>query len=203
MQKKFLDEVYKAGGQRSIVDLYDEWAGTYDSELEEADYATPARLAAALAETDTSTETRVLDYGCGTGLSGLALVAQGYTLIDGADVSAQMLAGAEAKQIYGRLWQVDPEAPFPVNPGDYGAIVAAGVVSPGAAPASLLGDLADLLENGGRLAFSFNDHALSDETYVEALRALPDRGMTCLLEEYGDHLPGIGLKSTVYVFDKA
>ena len=203
MQKKFLDEVYKAGGQRSVVDLYDDWAGTYDAELEEAAYATPARLAAALAATDTSTETRVLDYGCGTGLSGLALVAQGYTLIDGADVSAQMLAGAEAKQIYGRLWQVDPEAPFPVNPGDYGAIVAAGVVSPGAAPASLLGDLSDLLENGGRLAFSFNDHALSDETYVEALRALPDRGMTCLHEEYGDHLPGIGLKSTVYVFDKA
>jgi predicted TPR repeat methyltransferase len=133
----------------------------------------------------------------------MALVAHGFTLIDGTDVSARMLAEAEAKQIYGRLWQADPDAPIPVNPGDYGAIVAAGVVSPGAAPAGLLGTLAGLLEGGGRLAFSFNDHALSDEAYLDALRALPQSGMTCLHESYGDHLPGIGLKSTVYVFEKA
>ncbi len=203
MHKKFLDEVYKAGGQRSVVNLYDAWAGTYDSELAENEYATPRRLAAALAETGTSTEARILDFGCGTGLSGLALVAQGYTLIDGTDVSAEMLAGAEAKQIYGRLWQSDPEAPIPVGLGDYRVVVAAGVVSPGAAPASALGDLADLLDTGGRLAFSFNDHAMTDESYLDALRALPDRGMTKLHEAYGDHLPGIGLKSTVYVFEKA
>ena len=203
MTKRILDEVYETGGRRSGVDLYDAWADSYDAELQSAAYATPARLAAALAATDTSTETRILDVGCGTGLSGQALVAQGFTLIDGADLSAQMLAQAEAKQIYGRLWQIEAGAPLPVGPGDYGVIAAAGVVSPRVAPAELLGEMAGLLEPGGRLAFSFSDHALSDEAYMDALRALPERGFACRFEEYGDHLPDKGVKSTVYVFDKA
>lgn len=202
MTKSFLDSVYGAKGADALVDLYDTWASSYDAELAEAAYATPARLAAALAACDTPTDCRVLDYGCGTGLSGLALVARGYTLIDGVDLSAEMLAQAEAKQIYGRLWQAAPDTAVLLAPGDYPVIVAAGVVSPGAAPASLLGELAGALEPGGRLAFSFNDHALSDPSYPEALRALPGRGMTCLFEEYGEHLPAIGLNSTVYVFEQ-
>jgi predicted TPR repeat methyltransferase len=204
MPKKFLDEVYEASEPQAVADLYDKWAGSYDSELAQNAYATPDRLAMALAETEVPTETRILDFGCGTGLSGLALVGRGYTLIDGADLSAEMLAEAEAKQIYGRLWQADSVAALPVTLGEYGVVVAAGVVSPGAAPASLLGDLAGLLERGGHLAFSFNDHALADPDYLDALRTLRDGGdMTCLFEEYGDHLPGIGLKSTIYVFQKA
>ncbi len=203
MHKKFLDEVYAADRPRSVVDLYDAWADTYESELAEASYATPARIAAALAGTDTSLDTRVLDIGCGTGLSGQALVAHGFTLVDGTDVSAAMLAEAEAKQIYGRLWQTDPAAPLPVSSGEYGAVVAAGVVSPGAAPASLLGDMAGLLDTGGRLAFSFNDHALADDDYLAALRALADSGLRPIFEEYGDHLPARRLNATVYVFEQA
>jgi predicted TPR repeat methyltransferase len=203
MHRKFLDEVYAADRPLTVVELYDQWADSYDAELEEAAYATPSRLAAALTATCTSKDTRVLDIGCGTGLSGQALVAQGFTLVDGTDLSAPMLAVAEAKQIYGRLWQTDPSAALPVSPGDYGVVAAAGVVSPGAAPADLLGELADLLDTGGRLAFSYNDHALADDTYLDALRALPERGMRSLFEEYGEHLPARGLKSKVYVFEKA
>jgi len=203
MHKKFLDTVYDPGRGQSLADLYDAWAGTYDAELTDNSYATPARLARALSATDTPPEVRILDVGCGTGLSGMALVAQGFTLIDGTDISAEMLAQAEAKQIYGRIWQMSPDGPPSVMPGSYGVVAAVGVVSPGAAPAGLLHQLAALLESGGRLAFSFNDHALGAPAYLDALRNLPEQGMTCLIEEYGDHLPGIGLKSTVYVFEKA
>lgn len=201
-QKRFLGDVYAQTGETPIGQFYDAWAGSYDAELAENAYATPARLARALARTETPHDVRILDYGCGTGLSGAALVAEGFTLIDGVDVSPGMLAEAEDKQIYGRLWQIDAAAPVTIAPGSYGVIVAVGVVSPGAAPASLLGDLAEALEAGGRLAFSFNDHALADASYLDALRALPDRGMSLMHEEYGEHLPGIGLKSTVYVFDR-
>ena len=201
--RRFLGDVYARTGETPIGQFYDDWAESYDAELAENAYTTPARLAGALAYTETPHDARILDYGCGTGLSGAALVAEGFTLIDGVDVSAGMLAEAEEKQLYGRLWQIDPEEPVTIAPGSYGVICAVGVISPGAAPASLLGELADALEDGGRLAFSFNDHALADASYLDALRALRERGMTLLFEQYGDHLPGIGLKSTVYVFDRA
>lgn len=200
--RRFLDDVYAKTDDTNVAGFYDAWAESYDAELAENAYRTPARLATALVETATPRDVRILDYGCGTGLSGLALVAEGYTLIDGTDLSPGMLAEAESKQIYGRLWTADAESPRAIPPGSYDVIVAVGVVSPGAAPAGLLPDLADLLEPGGRLVFSFNDHALQEPAYLDALRGLPDRGMALRFEQYGDHLPGIGLKSTVYVFER-
>jgi predicted TPR repeat methyltransferase len=201
--KRFLDDVYGKMDGTSVAGFYDEWAGSYDSELAENAYRTPGRLAQALVATGTPLDARILDYGCGTGLSGNAFVSEGYTLIDGTDVSPGMIAEAESKQIYGRLWLADASTPRSIPPGDYDVIAAVGVISPGAAPSGLLQELANLLEPGGRLAFSFNDHALEDQGYLDALRALPDLGLTLLYEQYGDHLPGIGLKSTIYVFEKA
>lgn len=203
MPKKFLKDVYSATDGSNVAEFYDRWADSYDAELQENSYATPRRLAEALVAAETPLDARILDFGCGTGLSGQAFVAHGYTLIDGTDLSAEMLAQAEAKQIYGRLWVTDPEAPLPGTPGVYDVIAAVGVVSPGAAPAALLAQLAGELEAGGRLAFSFNDHAMADGSYLDALRDLPDQGLEKLYESYGEHLPGIGLNSTVYVFERA
>ncbi|MGB8621840.1 MAG: methyltransferase type 11, partial [Paracoccaceae bacterium] len=79
-----------------------------------------------------------------------------------------------------------------------------GVISPGAAPAGLLDVALDALAPGGRLAFSFNDHALQDHAYTAALaRHLADGSAVKLFEENGPHLPGAGLNSTVYVLEKA
>ncbi|MEL6204051.1 MAG: methyltransferase domain-containing protein [Pseudomonadota bacterium] len=202
MIRKFLEDVYDRDASKTVDAFYDEWSASYDKELVDNSYSTPQRLAEALTKLETPTDERLLDYGCGTGLSGQALVAQGFTLLDGCDLSTGMLAEAEHKQIYGRLWQAEEDPLHPVSFGSYAIIVAAGVVSPGAAPAHLLHRLAAALDEGGRIAFSFNDHALHDPTYIDALRELRENGMTLAFEEYGEHLPGIGLNSTVYVFDR-
>ncbi|MGR3468515.1 MAG: class I SAM-dependent DNA methyltransferase, partial [Shimia sp.] len=57
-------------------DVYTRWAGTYDAEVGGGGYQTPARIAAALREHARS-DALVLDYGCGTGLSGAALAEAG------------------------------------------------------------------------------------------------------------------------------
>lgn len=203
MTQKYLDKVYGVSGDRDLRSFYDDWSGSYDAELAENGYATPARAAALLRACDTSLDARILDVGCGTGLSGQAFVAQGYTDLHGTDLSPHMLAEAEAKQIYGRLWVSDPDAALPVLPGDYGVIAAVGVVSPGAAPPEILDTLAALLEPGGRLLFSYNDHALADEGYMAALDGLRRTGgMAAVAEDHGEHLPSLGLKSTVYLFER-
>ncbi|MEM9247295.1 MAG: methyltransferase domain-containing protein [Pseudomonadota bacterium] len=202
MSKKFLDDVY-TDAKADVAGFYDTWAATYEDEVTENAYVTPARVAAALADAGTPHDARILDFGCGTGLGGDALVAQGFTLIDGTDLSAQMLAHAEAKQIYGRLWHANADAPLAIPFGTYSVIAAIGVVSPGAGPPGLLADLAACLDGGGRLAFSFNDHALADPSYIDALHDLRDRDMSMLHESYGEHLPKRGMRSTVYLFEKA
>ena len=49
------------------VQFYDEWADTYDDEVEGKGYASPARCAAALVEMGADVSAPLLDIGCGTG----------------------------------------------------------------------------------------------------------------------------------------
>lgn len=200
MIRKFLDDVYDLSTPERTRALYDDWAASYDAEITENGYATPARVAEALARHTTDLAVPILDFGCGTGLSGLALKSQGFAVIDGADLSADMLKVARARGIYRNLWQV--EAGDPIPPG-YRAITAIGVIGVGAAPPQTFDTVMAALAPGGLFALSFNDHALSDPEFEGRLRGHTNTGKARLLfQEYGTHLPGINLKSNVYVLEK-
>ncbi len=183
---------------------YQKWASSYDAEVGAHGYATPGRVAEALWSKMPEAQTPVLDYGCGTGLSGEALHAAGFQVIDGVDPTPQMLEGAEAKGIYRKLSTFDITDPDPLEEGAYKAIAAIGVISVGTAPPEVFDMLMRALPQNGLLAFSFNDHTLADKSYTVRLNDWLDMGAARLLfREYGPHLPGMDLKSDVYVVEKA
>lgn len=178
---------------------YDQWSGTYDQELSENGYATPARCADALAAVQTPVSARILDFGCGTGVSGTALAARGFTNLDGCDLSIQMMKIAQSKGLYQRLWQIEACEALPKG---YDVIAAVGVISTGAAPPDTLDIIMNALNIGGRVVFSFNDHALADPRFPAKLQSHIADGARLIFDEYGPHLPGIGLKSSVYILEK-
>ncbi|MEM9498015.1 MAG: class I SAM-dependent methyltransferase [Pseudomonadota bacterium] len=202
MTEKFLDRAYGTNAPDTVRDFYDDWAASYDAEVAENGYVTPRRVAAALASY-VRADAPLLDYGCGTGLSGLALRAAGFTVVDGLDPSGEMLTIARQKNIYRDLGRVDLDAPAPIPADTYDAIACIGVISTGAAPPDTLHMVMTALRKGGHLGLSFNDHALADPAYEAALCQWLDTGAACLLfKEYGDHLPGQDLKSNVYIVEK-
>lgn len=179
--------------------LYQDWADSYDADVTGAGYATPGRVAEALAAAGADPAAAVLDFGCGTGLSGEALKAAGFTLLDGTDISAAMLDVAAQKAIYRNLWVSEPGAAVPHG---YAAIVATGVVSLGAAPPETLDTLVEALPPGGLLAFSYNDATLAAADYGAALDRA--RAQASLVSEaYGPHLSGKEMGSTVYVLRRS
>lgn len=179
--------------------LYQDWADSYDADVTGAGYATPGRVAEALAAAGADPAAAVLDFGCGTGLSGEALKAAGFTLLDGTDISAAMLDVAAQKAIYRNLWVSEPGAAVPHG---YAAIVATGVVSLGAAPPETLDTLVEALPPGGLLAFSYNDATLAAADYGAALdRARAHASLVS--EAYGPHLSGKEMGSTVYVLRRS
>ncbi len=202
MAEKFLDKVYTVSEPGAVRDLYDDWAASYDAEVGDAGYATPARCAAALAAHLTPHTAPLLDFGCGTGLSGQAMAALGFTTIDGVDLSAGMLETAGKRGVYRNLRQIEVDQ-HGIEPGAYAAIAAVGVISTGAAPASTLGILMSCLNPGGMIVFSFNDHALEDPSFEAAVKTETSAGRARILfRDYGDHLPGRNMKSLVYVLEK-
>ena len=203
MAEKFLSKVYAARGVDETRTIYDGWSASYDAEVGETGYATPGRIAAALAGLIKDKAAPLLDYGCGTGLGGLALRMQGFSVIDGMDLSPRMLEQARAKGLYRHLTAVSGDAPPPVSAGTYSAIGAVGVIGAGAAPVSVLVQLLDCLEPGGLLAFSFNDHTLEDPGYAAVVDGwLRDGAAVERFREHGPHLPQNRLGANVYVIEK-
>lgn len=204
MSDKFLDKTYSLTSPQATRDHYDKWAATYDAEIAENGYATPGRVAAALRAHLPDPQAPVLDFGCGTGLSGIALRRAGFAVIDGIDPSPEMLEGARAKAVYRRLTLLELTDKAPIAKGTYRAITAIGVIGVGAAPPRTFDLLMQALDRGGLLAFSLNDHALVDPAFPGRLNEWLDCGAARLLSrEYGTHLPGLDLKSNVYVVVKS
>ena len=160
MVDTFLDKAYGARDASATRTLYDDWAASYEAELGQNGYATPERCAAALAQFSKDLTAPVLDFGCGTGLSGLALKLAGFENIDGMDLSADMLAQANDKGVYRKMQHIEAGQDFTHPPNEYAAIAAIGVIGAGAAPISVFDQIMHGLAKGGLLVFSFNDHAL-------------------------------------------
>jgi predicted TPR repeat methyltransferase len=201
MFKTFLDLVYFDRDPCATRGLYDDWSGSYDVEMTGNGYVTPARCAQALASFAADTSLPLLDFGCGTGLAGLAFRDSGFSVLDGVDLSGEMIAQADAKGIYRNLTPVEADTPIP---GGYPFIAAVGVIGAGAAPLSVLDMLLHALPPGGLLVFSFNDLTLADPASMGRLNEWLDCGAARLLfAEHGAHLPEKNIQSTVYVVEKA
>lgn len=198
-----LNNAYGLDGAEATKSFYDEWAASYDEEVTENGYMTPQRCAEALAEFVDDQTAPVLDIGCGTGISGIALKTAGFSKIDGCDFSAEMLKRAKGTSIYRELTNTNLEKPFPFESDAYVNMSAVGVLNPGHAPATTLDEILALLPSNGHFVFSLNDHALEDHSYEARLNEHVDCGTAQLMfREYGPHLPEINLQSNVYVLKK-
>ena len=196
---EYLRNVYDLATQADTDAYYTQWAASYDDELTRQGYQTPRRCAEALRRFG-SPDAAVLDIGCGTGLSGAALAAAGFTDLAGTDVNTEMLNVARAAGIYRHTWVTDIDDPFPFALGTYDAISAVGVIGIGAAPASLLRLSLEALATGGRMVFSYNDHALEVPEFTDALTDVISSGLAKQeFAEHSAHIAGLGSMSTVYV----
>jgi predicted TPR repeat methyltransferase len=183
-----------------IKQIYANWAESYETDVATWGYATPTRLALALRQSGANIEKPILDFGCGTGLAGMALKAVGFQVIDGTDISSEMLRQAEEKPAYRQVWKGLPGSMGHIRRGDYPAIAASGVVSLGAAPPETLDMLVDAIGPGGLLAFSFNDATLADRQYTDRLDiAVLAPDIELVFEDHGPHLPAKDMMSTIYV----
>lgn len=141
--------VYSSDGNDELARRYDQWANTYDLDLEkDFDWNGHIRSVEVFVKF-VSPESKVMDVGCGTGLAGAQLASKGFIHIDGFDMSQGMLARAHLRGIYGdlRIGVLGESLDHPT--GSYEAAIAAGVFSVGHAPASGWDEVARIVRPGG------------------------------------------------------
>lgn len=202
-EEDFLSRVYKLEKNTEIFDLYTEWAETYDQDMIENGYNTPARCAGDLTNVVRDFTLPILDVGCGTGYSGLALMKHGFTNIDGTDINPDMLAIAQTRKVYKKLYLGTLEDPLPGNADSYAIIAAIGVIGSGAAPVDFLEEIVRTLSPGAYFVFSLNEHTLKIPIFNAAIEESLEKGYCELLSKsIGSHLEKLNTSSTVFVLQK-
>ena len=203
MTKIFLDKIYQSNSKTSSKEIYDKWAPFYDKELTENQYVTPFRCAEILSNLANNKEIKILDVGCGTGLSGFSLGKFGFNNIDGLDLSKEMLKIAFDKKIYQMLFNLDLNnlSKFEKK---YDAIIAAGVISPAHAKPDTILNAYSLLNNSGLMIFSINDHVINDTFFFNKIKNAIKQSNFILLDQiYGDHIKELSLNSSIFILQKS
>ena len=149
-----LEGAYKLKTPDDNVSYYKDFAEIYDTEFAtEMGYVYP-REVARLFLAEAGPENRpVLDLGAGTGL-----VAEhmGEVPVDGIDISAEMLAKAEAKGLYRQRFAADLTKPLEMPDGAYGGFVSAGTFTHGHVGPEVLAELLRVAKKGALYCIGIN-----------------------------------------------
>lgn len=164
--------VYSSRNEEELNERYDEWAKTYDADLErDFEYIGP-QIAAEIFIKYVPSEARVLDAGAGTGMVGEILTKQGYKNLVAMDMSRGMLEEAQKKRVYQELYQMVMGEPLGFDTDSFDATICVGTLTVGHAPASSLDELVRVTRPGGYIIFTLRPDVYEKDGFKEKQAAL-------------------------------
>ena len=164
-----LDTAYSLQTPDDNRRLYRDWAETYDSDFAEKSGYRMARLIAR-AYLDAGGQWPALDVGCGTGLLAQSLPPD--AVIDGVDISPEMLAVAARKDRYRHLIELNLMEPFTLAHAPYAGMTSSGTFTHGHVGPVALGRLIDFLAPGAVAAISGRTGHFEDTGFAALLDRL-------------------------------
>jgi len=189
------------GDRQKLESFYAQWAATYDADVADHGYGLPRSMVAALmsaidvlAAADPSHRTLVesnsvvLDAACGTGQVGVALHAAGYQVIDGIDLSAEMVAVARTTGVYRRL---EAGIDLTENPPEHllahaDVMTVGGVFTVGHIPPESLRRMSKMVKPGGLMVVSTRKAYQDDTGFADVSSALIEEGVFQLVLRQAD-----------------
>jgi len=110
---EFFNQLNDHVSKKQAIDFYDKYAENYDKHLIDDNYTAVCQHSANVMKElfereckeimESGEPAAVLDVGCGSGLTGMALQKAGFKVFDGVDPSQGMLDIAHGKKIYRNL----------------------------------------------------------------------------------------------------
>jgi SAM-dependent methyltransferase len=159
--------IYSSKDNSDLAARYDEWAATYDSDLDGAFGWIGPQRAAAVFSGLVPRHAQVLDAGAGTGLVGQALAACGYENITAADLSTGMLEAARKKNVYRQFHRIVMGETLDFDSDVFDAIISVGVLTLGHAPPSAFDELIRITRPGGYIVFTLRTDVYEQNGFRE------------------------------------
>lgn len=191
----------------SCRELYDDWALTYDQHLGDAShgYVGPVEAAKAIVQNiGTTSDLTILDAGCGTGLSGIAVreaLGDG-AIIDGIDISPGMLEIAAQKSIYRKLDAVNLSERIAIDDSSYSAVVCVGTLTGGhVGPIPSLREFVRVVKSSGLVVATIKE-SVYDLYDAEIQRLKNAGGVTVVSTESVPYRQAQGVNAKLLVMRK-
>ncbi len=152
--KMLLEGAYGLATPADNLAYYRDFAARYDSDFALGlGYSYPATVARIYRDLATPGDTPVADIGCGTGLVGAEL---GGGVVDGMDISPEMLDIARGRGVYRALYEVDLTGDVSTLAAGYGAVISAGTFTHGHLGPQVLTALLGLARTGALFVIGVN-----------------------------------------------
>ena len=181
-QENLVQWVYAAENPEELAERYDEWAATYEHDLETGFgwYGPMHAVNAALKFVPK--DARILDAGAGTGLVGVLLDENGYDEIVGMDMSQGMLDEAEKKSVYDELHQMVMGEPLDYETDSFDAVMSVGVLTVSHAPVESLDELVRVTKPGGYIIYTLRPDLYEEGAFKAKHAELESAGQWKLVE---------------------
>lgn len=171
--------VYETASKEELAGLYNDWANSYDTDLE--GMGGPEEAVTCMAQYLGQTA-KVLDAGCGTGIVGQLLAERGFGNIDGLDLSSGMLEEAGKKNCYTKLYQCALGEPLDMADDAYDAVVIVGVFVRGHVTSSAFDELIRITRPGGYIVFTLRPEFRETTDFKPAMEQLENSGIWKFIE---------------------
>lgn len=174
-----LDGAYALETPEDNLRLYRQWAETYDADFVEA---TTYRFPEIVVRTylEASGGEPCLDAGCGTGVLGEHFPDG--AVLDGLDLSPEMLAVAARKGHYRTLVQANLKEPLPFPDAAYAGLVSSGTFTHGHVGAEALPELVRILAPGALAVLTVRPQVWTDKGFEPTFEGLAGDGLVTLPE---------------------
>mgnify|MGYP001384790870 CR=1 FL=1 len=163
------------GNNNQVKRFYDEWSINYDRNLKNWGYTAPTKSAIILQKHLLYHPVKILDMACGTGLFAEKIIKiYPNALIDGIDISKEILKKAKLKKIYNKLFfsNFDEKIPIRIK---YNLIACIGAMTYTKNPRKLILKVHDLTKPKGFFIFSHRDDLWKKQNYQKLLASLSNK----------------------------
>jgi SAM-dependent methyltransferase len=187
---ELLAAAYALDGPAANRELYARWAATYESGfIVDSGYRYHEQVARIFVEhclprvvhrrgADAAV---VVDLGCGTGLGGRAVSSRARAVIDGVDISPEMLREAASNRVgdepvYRHLIEADLTRPIPIDDGVYDAAFSVGTFTHGHVGPAAIHEVVRIVRPSGRVAIGINAAHYATAGFDATFQQLIDQG---------------------------
>ena len=167
-----LNDAYSLKSPEDNKKLYAKWAATYESDFVANQGYHHPKVISDLFHNELPHITNVLDIGTGTGLVGKFLSElRPNIVIDGIDISPEMLAEAKKKNVYRNLYERDLTKPVFETEAPYDALITIGTFTHGHLGIEVLDNLFPLVKTDGYFVIAVNEKYFHEHNFLDFLLA--------------------------------